>query len=231
MRVEKDDQIAGVPATDLRRAFRVMRDENYRRVDDLHAVFRAGLGLTQEQAQAITAQLIAEGYFEQGQLGYALTERGLRLAAASTGKPIPRAKAEQLLDELLERARAINQSDSWHRIAQIELFGSLLDPNRATVNDIDLLVTLELRYEIPADNNELITVLNAYRRGRTGKDGGTLMQLFSFPTDELFKQLKAGKRIYQLLDAASQDKLRDRTTCKVVFEGRAEMLPLPSTLR
>jgi predicted nucleotidyltransferase len=231
MRVDKDDQIAGVPATDLRRAFRVMRDEHYRRLDELCAALSTGLGLTQAQAKATTAQLIAEGYFDRGELGYALMERGLRLAAASTGKPIPRAKAEQFLDELLERARAINQSDSWHRIAQIELFGSLLDPSRATVNDIDLLVTLELRYEIPADNNELITVLNAYRRGRTGKDGGTLMQLFSFPAEEVFKQLKAGKRVYQLLDAASQDKLRDRTACKIVFEDHADPLPLPAALR
>ncbi len=87
----------------------------------------------------MAAQLIAEGYIERADLGYALSERGLRLAAASTGKPIPREKAEQLLAELLERARAINQGDSWYRVSQIELFGSLLDPTRETVNDIDLV--------------------------------------------------------------------------------------------
>jgi len=230
MRVDKADHIAGVPATDLRRAFRAMRDENYRHLDDLRAALGAGLELTQAQAMTVAAQLIAEGYFDRGELGYALTERGLRLAASSTGKPIPRAKAEQLLVELLDRARVINQNDSWHRIGQIELFGSLLDPSRETVNDIDLLVTLEPRYETPADNNELIVLLNAYRRGRTGKDGGTLMQLLSFPSEELFKQLKAGKRAYQLLDAASQDELRSRTECKVIFEDRAEPLPLPKSL-
>ena len=54
------------------------------------------------------------------------------------------------------------------------------------------------------------------------------MRLLSFPTEELFKQLKAGKRAYQLLDAASQNGLRARTICKVVFKDCADSLPLPS---
>lgn len=230
MRVAKDEQIAGVPATDLRRAFRGMRDENYRRLDDLRAALGTSLGLTQIQAKATATQLIAEGYIEQGSLGYALSERGLRVAAASTGKPIPRATAEQLLAELLERARVINEGDSWYRVAQIELFGSMLDPGRETVNDIDLLVTLEPRYHT-ADGAEQLAAMGKYRQERTGKEGGSLMQLLSFPTEELFKQLKAGKRAYQLLDASSQDGLRTRTTCKIVFEDRAELLPLPAALR
>jgi hypothetical protein len=60
MRVAKDEQIAGVPATDLRRAFRGMRDEMYRRLDDLRAAVGASLGLRQVQAKATAAQLIAE---------------------------------------------------------------------------------------------------------------------------------------------------------------------------
>lgn len=230
MRADKADQIAGVPATDLRRTFRAIRDENYRRLDELRAALSAGLELTRAQAKATAAQLIAEGYIEQGQLGYALSERGLRLAAASTGKPIPRAKAEQLLAELLDRAEAINLGDSWYRVVQIELFWSLLDPGRETVNDIDLMVTLEPRYHT-SDGAEQLAAMGKYRQTRTGKEGGTLMQLLSFPTEELFKQLKAGKRAYQLLDAASQDGLRARTACKVIFENRAELLPLPSALR
>ncbi len=46
MRVEKDDQIAGVPATDLRRTFRAIRDETYRRLDELRGALGVGLRLT-----------------------------------------------------------------------------------------------------------------------------------------------------------------------------------------
>lgn len=227
MRIGHDQHIAGVSATDLRRVFRTMRDHTYRREQDLHAVLGASLELTPEQAAATAAQLIAEGYLERDELGYALAEQGLRLAAASTGKPIPRATAELLLNELIERARAINQSDSWYRVTQIELFGSLLDADRATVNDIDLLVTLTPRYRI-ADSPEVLHALSLYYQARTGKSGGGLARLLSFPREELFKLLKAGKRAYQLLDATNQEELRSRTTCTVVFAEHAEELPLPA---
>jgi hypothetical protein len=46
MRVAEAGHIAGVWVTNLRRAFRVMRDEHYRHLDDLRAALCAGLGRT-----------------------------------------------------------------------------------------------------------------------------------------------------------------------------------------
>lgn len=55
--------------------------------------------------------------------------------------------------------------------------------------------------------------------------------LLSFPSNEVLKQLKAGKRAYQLLDVHNHEEIRSRTTCTVVFEDHAEPLPLPDALR
>jgi len=230
MRASKDEQIAGVPATDLRWVLRTMRGQVYEGIDELRTAIGERLDLTRAQGKTVAAQLIAEGYIDRQDKYYQLSEQGLQLAAASTGKPIPRSQAEVLLTAFIERARVINQSDSWYRVAKIELFGSLLDPSRETVNDIDLMVTLEPRYHT-ADSNELLKALSLYQRARTGKEGGTLMQLLSFPTEELFKQLKAGKRAYQLLDPSDHDELRERTACTIVFEDHAELIPLPDSLR
>lgn len=231
MHVSKDDQIAGVPALDVRRAFRTMRGQVYAGIDELRAAVGAGLGLTVAQRKALVAHLIADGYLERQGKYYELSEQGLRLAAASTGRPIPRAQAEALLAALIDRARAINQGDSWKRVAQIELFGSLLDPGRMTVSDIDLLVTLAPRYRLE-DSRELLASLSRYQRARTGKDsGGGLARLLAFPSAEVFTQLQAGKRAYHLLDAADQGHIRAGTACAVVFADPAEPIPLPEPLR
>jgi predicted nucleotidyltransferase len=230
MRVSKDEQIAGMPATSLRRAFRAMRSRAYQRLDDLRAVLGEGLDLPREQAKAVVEQLIAEGYIERSDLGYRLSEQGLRLAAASTGRPIPRAQAEQLLTELIERARDINQGDSWYRIARIELLGSMLDPSRETVNDIDLMVTLAPRY-LTAGASDHLLLKERYRHFRTGKSGGSVMEILGFPSEEVYRQLKVGKRAYQLIDPTNHDQLRERTACTVVFEDQADPIPMPELLQ
>lgn len=230
MRASKDEQIAGVPAADLRRVFRTMRGQIFVGVDELRAAVGEGLCLTAAQRKALVAQLITDGYIERSRNAYELSEQGLRLAAASTGKPILRAQAEALLAAFIERARLINQGDSWDRVAKIELFGSMLDPSRETVNDIDLMVTLTPRY-CTTDSQELLQALSLYQRARTRNASGGLSRLLSFPSDEVFKQLKAGKRAYQLLDVGDHDEIRARTTCTVVYEDHAEPIPLPESLR
>jgi hypothetical protein len=97
------------------------------------------------------------------------------------------------------------------------------------VNDIDLMVTLAPRYRT-ADSHEMLKALSLYQRARTGSGGGRLSRLLSFPSDEVFKQLKAGKRAYQLLDPSDHHEIRARTACVVVFEEHAEPILMPDTL-
>ncbi len=69
-------------------------------------------------------------------LGDEVTGNGL--AKARIGKPMPRQKAAQLLDELLDRAATVNADhDSLFSVERIELFGSFADPDRQEVGDVD----------------------------------------------------------------------------------------------
>lgn len=58
MRASKDEQIAGVPAADLRRLFRTMRGQIFVGIDELRAAVGEGLGLTVAQRKALVAQLV-----------------------------------------------------------------------------------------------------------------------------------------------------------------------------
>lgn len=69
------------------------------------------------------------------------TTAGNALAMASFNKPIQRAKAEQLLAGVLERADAYNTDDTHLLfISRLRVFGSYLDPDADELGDIDLAV-------------------------------------------------------------------------------------------
>jgi hypothetical protein len=57
------------------------------------------------------------------------------------------------------------------------------------------------------------------------------MNLLNFPADEVLRQLKAGKRAYQLLSEPEHADMRARTSCEVVFAEHAEPIALPEDLR
>lgn len=71
---------------------------------------------------------------------------GRQLAKAHIGSPISRAAAEALLDGFLDRARAVNCDPcSTHVIETVSLYGSLADPDRQEVTDVDLIAFTRLR--------------------------------------------------------------------------------------
>ncbi len=80
---------------------------------------------------------------------WAMTTEGRFFAEASSLEPLPRGEALSLLDGFLERCRSLRQPDSpyVYVVQEAILFGSLLDENRSTVNDIDLCVVLRPKPE------------------------------------------------------------------------------------
>ncbi len=65
---------------------------------------------------------------------------GTQLAKAHIGSPISRAAAGALLDGVLDRVRAVNRDPrSTHVIESVTLYGSLADPDRQVVTDVDLI--------------------------------------------------------------------------------------------
>jgi hypothetical protein len=66
---------------------------------------------------------------------------GRRLAKAHTGSRMPRAVAEALLEDFLDRVRSVNRDPhATHVVESVDLSGSLADPGRREVTDVDLIV-------------------------------------------------------------------------------------------
>lgn len=230
MRISKEEQIAGVPALDIRRVFRRMGTDLFLDINHVREVVGANLDIKENELNSLVDQLIEAGYIYLNREYYRLSDKAFRVAAASTGNPIPRAKADALVQELIERAKLVNDSDTWDRIERIEMFGSMLDLSHQTVNDIDLIVTLSDRYRLDASQDGL-NALAHYIWLRTGSGGQDVSRLMLFPSEEVFKRLKNRKRAYHLLDHRNHDAMRSLTTCTVVFEDHADPIPLPDSMR
>ncbi|BAF86863.1 unknown protein [Azorhizobium caulinodans ORS 571] len=85
--------------------------------------------------------LIGEEADEIGDVFDGLTPTGEALAHATARKRTPKAKARKVLEEFLAACERINaRRDLPVEILEVWLFGSMLDPNKADVADIDLSV-------------------------------------------------------------------------------------------
>jgi hypothetical protein len=72
--------------------------------------------------------------------------RGKSLAKARIGPPVPRAVAEGLVRDVLARVIGVNRDPaSTHVITRVALFGSMTDPSRELVSDVDLAVWADRR--------------------------------------------------------------------------------------
>lgn len=82
---------------------------------------------------------------EKGERLFEVTGKGARLCAARVGKPLPRARAETLLQEVLDRAKALNEAPGPITIESILVFGSYLDASVTELGDLDLAVATRRR--------------------------------------------------------------------------------------
>jgi predicted nucleotidyltransferase len=108
--------------------------------------------LDSSEVTRLLEQLAVAGFVERsnpveaagrGGVRWCATLRGGALANASFLKPIARAKAQVLLNGVLERAAAYNADPGkplW--IERISVFGSFLNPDATDFGDIDLNVIL-----------------------------------------------------------------------------------------
>lgn len=124
-----------------------------------------------DQAGAdICAALVARGwlkpkYSRNGTQYYSSTVAGDAVANAHFVKPLPRARADRLVAEMLDRADGINAVDDLlYRVKTIRAFGSYIT-NSPDVGDIDLEVELEYKREKGDRPNEV----NRARARASGK--------------------------------------------------------------
>jgi predicted nucleotidyltransferase len=104
---------------------------------------------------------------------------------------IEREVAEAILQRLVERAGEINAEEKYvWRILRLEVFGSMLDPNAATVGDIDIAIETEPKSK---KRGEYIALAkSAWKRAPKGS------QFWDWPEDEVLNHLLAGSDVISL---------------------------------
>ena len=155
--IERGQRIAGLSAVTVRKLMRSTRTSAL-------SVGRVGevLSISRDAAVELVAALQASGYIEPERHAWSTwrardeddsvaywqtTVRGNALAKARVGKPMPRAKAEGLLQAFLDRVREANADpDELFWVDVVYLYGSLTDPEQPTVGDVDLLVVFGERH-------------------------------------------------------------------------------------
>jgi hypothetical protein len=84
-----------------------------------------------------------------------LTHAGLALATASARKRTPKAKAREVLVNFLEACgRANARNDLPIEVQEVWLFGSMINPEKEDVADIDLVMISRFREDFQGDRNK-----------------------------------------------------------------------------
>ncbi|WP_263723430.1 hypothetical protein [Defluviimonas sp. WL0075] len=130
----------------------------------------SAFSLSPVAAKAKLNELAEAGYvaFEctlaDGRELFSRTTKGSALAKAKFVKPIPRAKAEALLQGVLERVAEINGSPAFiHSVDRLSVFGSYLSET-SELGDIDLIVEDSFKSEL--GDRWKVTEEHARRSGR-----------------------------------------------------------------
>lgn len=197
MRLSRDDQIAGLSATDARVLMRHFRDgQPESRIGSwIDTGSRTGAEVARafEDAGYLTVSVVHDGetYWEA-------TIKGNALAQASFGPPITRARAEGHLAGVIDRAQRFN-ADGSHviDIAELVVFGSYLDRDVQHLGDLDLGVSFRDRISDTNATVDRSKILLDYAKasGRRFRDSfGHL----SWAEDEALQILGNGSKVINI---------------------------------
>lgn len=183
---------------------------------------------SEEVAKQLITQLIENDYLiltkeefnDISQYELTETEKGRRFGIANASKPISRQKATQLLNELIERAKSINENDELiYFVESIKVFGSYLS-DKETLGDLDVGVKLS-RKNKPGDftkrNQKRIALAKA-----NGRQFSNSTEQLLWPHREVMLMLKARQRGLSLHDM-DEDEVFGITETRLVFHYRENM--------
>ena len=170
MRLSEGDVVCGVAAAMARAAVRAVEEAQWCSAGAL----ARRLGLDAIACRSLLEALEAGGYLDEPYCGglperygsewlpgeesgdeppllwHLSYPRGKSLAKARIGPPVPRAVAEGLVRDVLARVIGVNRDPaSAHVITRVALFGSMTDPRRELVSDVDLAVWADRRSDAP----------------------------------------------------------------------------------
>jgi predicted nucleotidyltransferase len=142
MRLRPDELVAGVPARKARDLFRHFHDGI--RLEGIADRLR----LPEEDAAEVLKNLLEQGFIEPSDNDslekgwYDLTAKARAVRNAKFLKPLPRARAEKLVEEAIARCRAANlNGDFTHYVKRLHVFGSY-NCDSPDVGDVDLVIEI-----------------------------------------------------------------------------------------
>jgi predicted nucleotidyltransferase len=141
------------------------------------------------------------------------TEKGRRFGIANASKPISRQKATQLLNELIDRAKDINENGELiYFVESIRVFGSYLS-DKDTLGDLDVGVKLTRKYksgEFTKHNQKRIALAKA-----NGRQFNNSTEELFWPHREVMLMLKGKQRGLSLHDEDEDEVLKMTETKRV----------------
>jgi len=197
MRITKEEVVAGHSAVQVRGFLRKFDSKFFMR----SAVERV-MKLDPKQAEKFINEMVALELIEpttpfDNKAAFEVAEGGLRLANATSAKPIYRRTAERVLREFIDRVEAVNYSKEYaFRIRGAILFGSMLSC-ADRLGDVDVAIDLQPRIADPIQRRQLCD----HRRHFAQEQGRTFATATSWalwPRNEVLLQLKGRSRSLSL---------------------------------
>lgn len=230
MLIQRSQEILGMPAVTMRGIV----SELYRTAYTTRALQELAPGGV--SGEDLHKRLRADGYIEPADPGmpyrlhddeqnsdappviWTTTVKGSALAKARIGRPMPREKGERLVDELLSRVRAVNESpDGVYWIEWVDLFGSITDPDRHELGDVDVHVLAVGRFE--GREQQLKERELADRASRDGRRFHDMFERLAYPQKALERVLRNRSKLIDLqLDIHSPDRIPSGSTAIRVYE-------------
>ncbi|EIM26681.1 hypothetical protein [Microvirga lotononidis] len=222
--ISRGQTFLGVPLLKVRNVLRAWR---YGSSEDAHEIgIRKDVSLDPRTVMVLIEELRDRGFIgpeeqEYGEPRDGLTGKGLALAGAGGKKRTPKDRARTVLQSLLTASSAVNsREDLPFNVQQIWLFGSMINPAKADVGDIDLVLTTGWKEgfdgHTAAQRMDEIAVQMA---GPEILNGGGMFRMFR-GTQYVINQLLHGGRKHPLLSLNEMHELRDMACpCQLIFDA------------
>lgn len=110
--------------------------------------FAQAIGMPASECIPVLSEMVSAGWLALNNTGqYILLRQFQQLASARIGTPLKRTKADSLLLEVIERAKAINleAESECDYVLEIAVFGSYMDDTKHELGDLDIGVKTKRR--------------------------------------------------------------------------------------
>jgi chorismate-pyruvate lyase len=230
VKLDRSDIIHGYPAKKIRDFLGHGRNGAFSYSDSCKAeiFFEVADDHFGQNAKAVTAELLKRGWIlrgwsrdlkecteDQNTAIMILTQTGKQSRIMSLNKRFSRADGEDVVAELVERAKAINtRDDLLCGISELRLYGSMLDPKAQTVGDVD--VAYELFYKPPPVG----TRRSEWHIERAKQSGRNLQfgEMISYGATEVERLLKARKSRLSLMEMFNFEHLQPMPRFRVILK-------------